>query len=333
MHMTSQARIPISPAPAPTHAAAHTHVPAPAHSTAPGPAAGSPPAPAARAASNPPAAARGHLRLERLTRRFGGATVLEDVTLDCPAGSFVVVVGPSGCGKTTLLNIAAGMIRPDAGSATLDGRPITRPGPDRAMVFQEHGLFPWLTARGNIEFGLKMAGIKGSERADRVAHALRMVHLTHSGDRFIHELSGGMRQRVAIARSLVLDPAVLLMDEPFAALDAQTRTLMHEQLQAIWNQTRKTVLFVTHSVGEAARLADRIVVLSAHPGRVRREFRVSLPHPRPIDHPEMSDVIARVRREIEDEVNRIHAMEHEDHWKPEKPGGLDVGAVDMGGGI
>ncbi len=276
---------------------------------------------------------RGHLRLDGVTRRFADTTVLDNVSLDCPAGEFVVVVGPSGCGKSTLLNIVAGMIRADAGGVILDGKPITRPGPDRAMVFQEHGLFPWLSARDNIAFGLKMAGILGSQRDDRVAAALRMVHLTHSGDKFIHELSGGMQQRVAIARALVLDPAVLLMDEPFAALDAQTRTLMHEQLQAIWNQTRKTVLFVTHSVGEAARLADRIIVLSAHPGRVRRVFPVHLPHPRPIDHPEMSDLITRVRREIEDEVNRIHALEHADHWQPEKPGDLDRGPVDLGGGI
>ncbi len=291
------------------------------------------PPPATNGAVPAPAAVRGHLRLAGLTRRFEETLILDAITLDCRPGEFVVVVGPSGCGKSTLLNIVAGMIQPDAGQVTLDGRPITRPGPDRAMVFQEHGLFPWLSARDNIAFGLKMAGVPRSERDDRVAQALRMVHLTHSGDKYIHQLSGGMRQRVAIARALVLDPAVLLMDEPFAALDAQTRTLMHEQLQVIWTQTRKTVLFVTHSVGEAARLADRIIVLSAHPGRVRREFTVSLPHPRPIDHPDMSDLIARVRREIEDEVNRIHALEHEDHWQPAKPGDLGRDPVDLGSGI
>ncbi len=280
-----------------------------------------------------PVAVRGHLQIDAVSRRFDKALILDRVSLDCPPGSFVVVVGPSGCGKSTLLNIVAGMMRPDSGGVTLDRRPIYHPGPDRAVVFQEHGLFPWLSARDNVAFGLKMAAVPRSERDDRVDHALRMVHLNHSGEKFIHQLSGGMRQRVAIARALVLDPSVLLMDEPFAALDAQTRTLMHEQLQAIWNQTRKTVLFVTHSVGEAARLADTIVVLSAHPGRVRKVFNVTLPHPRPIDHPEMSDLISRVRREIEDEVNRIHAMQPSDFWQPEKPGDLDHGPVDLGGGI
>ena len=152
------------------------------------------------------------------------------------------------------------------------------------MVFQDHGLFPWLTAAQNIGFGLKMAGVPRSERDDRVAAALEMVHLTHSGDKRPHELSGGMRQRVAIARALVMDPEVLLMDEPFAALDAQTRTLLHEQVQELWLKTHKTILFVTHSVGEAVRLADRIIVLHAHPGRIRREVKVELGHPRELRH-------------------------------------------------
>ncbi|MCS7032919.1 MAG: ABC transporter ATP-binding protein, partial [Phycisphaerae bacterium] len=207
-------------------------------------------------------AARGLLELRNIHRRFNGSDTpaIHDVTLTCHPGEFVVVVGPSGCGKSTLLNIAAGMIRPDRGTALIDGRPIRHPGPDRAMVFQDHGLFPWLSAAQNVEFGLKMAGVPRSEREDRVRQALAMVHLSRSAGKLVHELSGGMRQRVAIARALVLDPSVLLMDEPFAALDAQTRTLLHLQLQELWVQTRKTILFVTHSVGEAVRLADRIIV-------------------------------------------------------------------------
>src|SRR5688572_18552158 len=200
------------------------------------------------------------------------------------------------------------MIKADGGTVALDGRPVSAPGPDRAMVFQDHGLFPWLTAEQNIEFGLKMAGMTKSERRDRVQDALKMVHLTNSGGKLVHELSGGMRQRVAIARALVMDPAVLLMDEPFAALDAQTRTLLHEQLQELWIETRKTILFVTHSVGEAVRLADRIIILHAHPGRIRREVRVDLPHPRNYDSPLISELVSLVRREIEDEVNRINAQ-------------------------
>jgi NitT/TauT family transport system ATP-binding protein len=244
----------------------------------------------------------------------------------------VVVVGPSGCGKSTLLNIAAGMLLPDAGTAALDGRSYRSPGPDRAVVFQDHALFPWLTAEQNVGFGLKMAGVPKTERADRVERALRLMHLAASGRKRVHELSGGMRQRVAIARALVMDPAVLLMDEPFAALDAQTRTLMHEQLQELWVTTRKSILFVTHSVGEAVRLADRIIVLHAHPGRIRREIRVDLPHPRDFDSQTVGELVRLVRREIEEEVNRVNAQMDE-YWKPRTPGDLDRGLVDMGGGI
>src|SRR5438132_1702722 len=213
---------------------------------------------------------RGRLVIEHASKRFNGSAMhaLRDVSLTCEPGEFVVVVGPSGCGKSTLLNIAAGMMRPDGGTVTLDGTTVDAPGPQRTMVFQDHGLFPWLNAEQNIEFGLKMAGVAGADRRQRVAGALRMVHLTGSARKLVHELSGGMRQRVAIARALVMDPAVLLMDEPFAALDAQTRTQLQGQLQEVWVRARKTILFVTHSVGEAARLADRIIVLHAHPGRV-----------------------------------------------------------------
>jgi len=202
------------------------------------------------------------------------------------------------------------------------------------MVFQDHGLFPWLTAEQNIEFGLKMAGLPAAERRERVADALKIVHLTRSAKKLIHELSGGMKQRVAIARALVMDPAVLLMDEPFAALDAQTRTLLHQQLQELWVETKKTILFVTHSVGEAVRLADRIIVLHSHPGRIRKEVRVDLPHPRHIDAREITDLVHLVRREIEDEVNRVNAQEADaDFWKPQAPADLGNTVGDMGGGI
>jgi NitT/TauT family transport system ATP-binding protein len=276
---------------------------------------------AAPAAPLPGDATRGRLILRNIRRVFNGSedAVLDDINLTCEAGEFVVVVGPSGSGKSTLLNIAAGMLQPDTGGVTLDGRQTDGPGPDRAMVFQDHGLFPWLTAAQNIEFGLKMSGLRASEREQRVASALASVHLLNSGHKLVHELSGGMKQRVAIARALVMDPAVLLMDEPFASLDAQTRTLLHAQLQELWCQTHKTILFVTHSVGEAARLADRIIVLSAHPGRVRREIKVDLPHPRNFDSPEMAQLVHLVRREIEDEVNRVNAKLAVDFWKPPTP--------------
>ena len=291
---------------------------------------------------DPPRFARvpggGRLEMRGVDKNFTGSVpAVRGITLTCEPGEFVVVVGPSGCGKSTLLNIAAGMVRPDAGTVVLDGRPVKGPGPDRAMVFQEHGLFPWLTASQNIAFGLKMAGVPKSEREDRVARALTMVHLTHSANKLVHELSGGMKQRVAIARALVMDPAVLLMDEPFAALDAQTRTLLHEQLQDLWIQTHKTILFVTHSVGEAVRLADRIVVLHSHPGRIRREIDVALPHPRNFDSADITALVRMVRKEIEDEVNRVNAEmaaeAKEDRWKPAPAGGVADPAGDLGGGI
>jgi NitT/TauT family transport system ATP-binding protein len=281
-----------------------------------------------------PNSRRGLVRLNDVSKRFPGSDIaaLSHVTLECRAGEFVVVVGPSGCGKTTLLNVAAGMVAPDEGSVQLDGRPVHSPGPELAMVFQDHGLFPWLTARQNVSFGLKMAGIGKRERDQRALDALRMVHLATSGDKLTHELSGGMRQRVAIARALVMDPAVLLMDEPFAALDAQTRTLLHQQLQELWCQTKKTILFVTHSVGEAVRMADRIVVLNAHPGRIRSEFTVDLPHPRRPDSPALSDLARRVRKEIEDEVNRVNSAA-EEFWKPKTGDDLDSAPGGMGDGI
>jgi len=279
---------------------------------------------------------RGRIVIEHVDKNFNGSGVhaLRDISLTCDSGEFLVVVGPSGCGKSTLLNIVAGMIRADRGTVTLDGKTVAKPGPERAMVFQDHGLFPWLTAAQNIEFGLKMAGMAASERHDRVHEALSAVHLTRSGGKLIHELSGGMRQRVAIARALVMDPAVLLMDEPFAAVDAQTRTLLHQQLQELWVQTRKTILFVTHSVGEAVRLADRIIVLHAHPGRIRREIAIDLPHPRNFDSPAITELVHQVRKEIEDEVNRVNAEQAQaDHWKPEAPADLGHSFGELGGGI
>ncbi len=277
---------------------------------------------------------RGHLVLTGIGKNFAGSNIpaLVDVTLQCAPGEFLVVVGPSGSGKSTLLSIAAGMLRPDAGTVMLDGRRTNGPGPDRAVVFQDHGLFPWLTASQNIEFGLKMAGVSKAERRDRARQALHMVHLDASAGKLIHELSGGMRQRIAIARALVMDPSVLLMDEPFAALDAQTRTLMHEQLQELWGKTQKSILFVTHSVGEAVRLADRIIVLHANPGRIRKEIRVGLPHPRNFDSRDVSELVHQVRKEIEDEVNRVNAQMAE-FWKPQTPEPLGAGPVDLGGGI
>lgn len=263
---------------------------------------------------------KGLLELDQVTVQVGTrptTTLLCNVTLRCHPGEFVVLVGPSGCGKSTLLNVASGFATPSAGVVRLDGRVVDSPSHDRAVVLQEHGLFPWLTALQNVEFGLRMLGLSARERIDRVQAALAQVHLSHAADRYPRELSGGMRQRVAIARALVLEPLVLLMDEPFASVDAQTRTLLHAQLQEIWIRRRTTVLFVTHSVGEAVRLADRIVVLAAEPGTIRREFTVELPHPRRFDSPGIAELAGRVRAEINAEIARLHALRRDaDHWQP-----------------
>jgi NitT/TauT family transport system ATP-binding protein len=258
-----------------------------------------------------PPAPRGRLEFIGVHKNFkkGGIPAVHDISLTCVPGEFVVLVGPSGCGKSTLLNLAAGMIEPDAGRVELDGVRVQGPGPERAMVFQDHGLMPWLNAAENIELGLKMAGVSKSERADRVANALQAVRLPNVGKMLVHELSGGMRQRVAIARALVLDPAVLLMDEPFAALDAQTRTLLHVHVQDLWCTAKKTILFVTHSVGEAVRLADRVVVLHSSPGEVRRVVHIDVGHPRAFDSTQVAELAHVIRSEIETEVLRVHAQE------------------------
>ena len=265
---------------------------------------------AVRPEAKPARASRGRVEIRNLTKLYPGSDMhaLKDITITTEPGEFVVVVGPSGCGKSTLLHLVAGLLAPTSGEIYLDGHRVDGPGPERAMVFQEHGLFPWLNASQNIEFGLKMTGVPKAARREAVARALEMVHLSHAADMYIHQLSGGMKQRIAIACALVMDPAVLLMDEPFAALDAQTRTLLHEQMQELAVQTHKSVLFVTHSVGEAVRLADRIIVLHSHPGRIRREIRVSLPQPRHVDSHEVNAVVGIVRKEIEDEVNRVHSQ-------------------------
>ena len=207
-------------------------------------------------------------------------SAVDDVSLDIDAGRFMTIVGPSGCGKTTLLNIVAGFIPASQGSVQMDGALVTEPGPDRGVVFQSFALFDWLTVRQNIEFGPRMGGIAPRERAERVNKYLALIGLRKFADRYPYELSGGMKQRVAIARALANDPDILLMDEPFAALDAQTRELMQEELLRVWEATKKTVLFITHSIEEAVYLSSDVAVMTYRPGKLKRVFGVSLPYPR-----------------------------------------------------
>ncbi|WP_168793909.1 ABC transporter ATP-binding protein [Paraburkholderia aromaticivorans] len=209
-------------------------------------------------------------------KRRGHFSVLEDVSFNVKAGEFVTLVGPSGCGKTTLLDLVAGLAKPDRGQILIDGKAIEGPGLDRGIVFQQYALFPWKTALGNIEFGLEAKGVARAERTARARSFLELVGLGGFGDRYPHELSGGMKQRVAIARALSFEPAVLLMDEPFAALDAQTRETLQDELLRIWQRTGTTVVFITHSIDEAIYLGQRVLVMAAAPGRITHALDVRL---------------------------------------------------------
>jgi ABC-type nitrate/sulfonate/bicarbonate transport system ATPase subunit len=220
---------------------------------------------------------------------------LDDVSLEIRRGEFVTVIGPSGCGKTTLLSIVAGFERPTSGEILVDDQPIDGPGADRGVVFQEYALFPWLTLRQNVEYGPRERRVPPGEARNIVDRTLRLVNLEGADHRYPHELSGGMRQRVALARVLVNDPKILLMDEPFAAVDAQTRAALQRELARLWAETGKTVLFVTHSVEEAVLLGDRVIAMTPRPARVKEDVAVALPRPRDPTSPAFNDY----RRAIE----------------------------------
>ena len=267
-------------------------------------------------ADRPSAPAEPKLALRDLvvTRRTAwGETVTatDRLTFDVAAGEFVCLLGPSGCGKTSLLNVLAGLVEPTSGQALLDGRPITGPGPDRAVLFQERALFPWLSVRGNVELGLDLIGVPLSERRAVAQRWLANVHLEGWADAQPHELSAGMRQRVALARALAADPDVVLADEPFGALDAQARELLQREVQRVWveSQNRKTFLFVTHNVREATLLADRVLVMSAAPGRLLEEFRIHAPRPRDMDDVLIARVVSEIHALLMQEVDASVARE------------------------
>jgi NitT/TauT family transport system ATP-binding protein/sulfonate transport system ATP-binding protein len=257
------------------------------------------------------------LAVESVTRVFPGVRggpptrALERTDLAVADNDFIAILGPSGCGKSTLLRIVAGLDQPTTGRVLLDGQPVARPGPDRGMVFQSYTLFPWLTVRQNICFGLREKGSPQAEQ-DRVAAAyVERVGLRGFEDHYPKMLSGGMQQRTALARALANDPKILLLDEPFGALDNQTRALMQELLAGIWESDRKTVLFVTHDIDEAIFMANRVAVMSARPGRIKSDVRIDLPHPRHYTiktTPEFSAYKARLTEEIRSESIKTVAM-------------------------
>jgi NitT/TauT family transport system ATP-binding protein len=248
-----------------------------------------------------------HVRLESVTitydqpKQTGKFTAVSEATLDVERGTFVTIVGPSGCGKSSLLLSIAGLLKPSSGSVLVNGSAVAGPGRDRAMVFQDFALMPWRTVVENVRFGLELQRWSGEDLTERARRYVALVGLSGFEQYHPHQLSGGMRQRVGIARALAVDPEILLLDEPFGALDAQTREHMGNELLSIWEQDRKTALFVTHSIDEAVFLGDRIVLMARDPGRITEVIEVNLPRPRTLDMietPEYADCRRRVRRHL-----------------------------------
>jgi NitT/TauT family transport system ATP-binding protein len=257
------------------------------------------------------------VQLENVSKSFtqngSEIKVLQEINLEIAEGEFVCMVGPSGCGKSTLLYMIAGLEKPSSGRVRVEGVLVTGPGTDRVVVFQEAALFPWLNVRQNVEFGLKVAGMTPVEKQRRVEKYLKMVHLGRFAEAHPHQLSGGMKQRVAIARALAMDPKILLMDEPFAALDAQTRRLLQDELVDIWKQTHKTILFVTHNVREATALGDKVLEMSARPGRIKKGYAIHLPKPRREADPHLIVIQQRILLSLQEEIAKVAKEEDLDY--------------------
>ncbi|MBI2219064.1 MAG: ABC transporter ATP-binding protein [Candidatus Rokubacteria bacterium] len=250
------------------------------------------------------------IQVQRVSKSFtadGRRTpALVDIDLDVADRELICLLGPSGCGKSTLLNIVAGFLEPTSGTILVDGRPVTGPGADRGVVFQEYVLFPWLTVQGNVEFGLTLKGVPADERRRIARRYLELVGLVQHAQKFPVQLSGGMKQRVAIARALANAPSIILMDEPFGALDAQTREILQEELGRIQRVEHKTILFVTHSIREAVYLADRVVVMTSAPGRIKQIFAIKLPETRDRFAPEFTQYESEITRVVKEEVAKVH---------------------------
>ncbi len=259
------------------------------------------------------------LRIDNVALRFKSrtgvpVTALDNVSFDVEDQEFSVIVGPSGCGKTSLLRLVAGLIEPTQGSISLDNAPISGPGKDRGMVFQSYTLFPWLTVQDNVEFGLRISGMAAARRRETARQFIAQVGLNGFERLYPKQLSGGMMQRVALARALANDPAVLLMDEPFGALDSQTRSLMQELLLDIWQSSHKTVLFITHDIDESILLGDRVHVMTARPGRIKEMVEIDLPRPRTVEMLTTEEFISikrRIMRSIHEEAARSVATERQ----------------------
>ena len=244
------------------------------------------------------------LVIQGLNKHFDNSdkATLNEIDLEIESGEFVCIVGASGCGKSTLLNLVAGLEKPTGGKILLDGKEVTGPGADRTVMFQEHGLFPWLNVIENVKFGMKLAGVPKDEQEQKAMHYLKMVHLEDYKDYPIHQISGGMRQRTALARALTMDSKVLLMDEPFSALDKQTSNRLREELQRIWMETKKTILYITHSVEEAVYLGDRVVALSPDTGRIASIISIDIERPRHVYSPEFVELRHKIMEQVRGEA-------------------------------
>mgnify|MGYP004486566873 FL=1 len=253
------------------------------------------------------------LKTSGLSKTFKNAAepALSDINLEIAEGEFICIVGPSGCGKSTLLNLIAGLEKPTEGTITLDGREVLGPGADRVVMFQEPALYPWLNVIDNVKFGMKLAGIPKQEQEKRAEKYLRMVHLWDFREYAVHELSGGMKQRTALARALTMDSRIMLMDEPFSALDKQTINKLRAELEAIWEETRRTIIYVTHSVEEALYFADRIIILADRPGIVKSIVKIDLPRPRQLDSEDFVDIRKHLLDGLKVEVEKIEKEEYD----------------------
>lgn len=253
------------------------------------------------------------LKTEGLSKTFKNAAepALSDINLEISDGEFICIVGPSGCGKSTLLNLMAGLETPTSGKIILDDKEVKGPGADRVVMFQEPALYPWLNVMENVKFGMKLAGVPKSEQETRAEKYLKMVHLWDFREYAVHELSGGMKQRTALARALTMDSKIMLMDEPFSALDKQTINKLRAELEAIWEETGRTIIYVTHSVEEALYFADRIIILAERPGVVKSVVKIDLPRPRQLDSEEFVDIRKHLLDGLKVEVDKIEKEEYD----------------------
>jgi len=263
----------------------------------------------------------------------GNRAALENIDLKVQDGEMVALLGPTGCGKSTLIHLIAGLQKPERGTVRVDGKDVRGPSQERVVMFQDSALFPWMNVLQNVEFGLRMAGTGPEERRERAMKYLKLVHLSRFVAAFPHELSGGMRQRAALARALVIDPHILLMDEPFAALDAQTRNLLLIELEDIWRKTKKTIILVTHNVREATFLADRVYEMSAPPGRIIGEYPIKVPRPRREGDPALVMIQNKIMQSLKSEIEKVAQQEIDVGYDVSKRGAVRSADKDIGSNI